>query len=141
MSTARWPRILLPAVLALLLAGCVSEQEIVAQQEQMLAAAGFRQQPANTPAWQNRMLMLPPHQLVTSPLPPNENGATGYVYADPDVCHCVWLGDARNYQAYAQLAFQQRLADERMQAAMLAAGPPPWAFWGPPPVVIIERHH
>lgn len=79
------------SVLATLVAGCVSEQQIVGQQEQMLAAAGFRQQPANTPEWQNHLLMLPAHQLVTSPLAPGANGETGYAYADPDVCHCIWL--------------------------------------------------
>jgi hypothetical protein len=139
MKAAQWVPLAMAGALAALVAGCVSEQELVGQQEQMLAAAGFRRQPADTPAWQNRLLMLPPRQLVTSPLAPGPNGETGYAYADPDVCHCIWLGDARNYQAYAQLAFQQHLADERMQAAELAAQPPPWAMWGPP--VIIEEHH
>lgn len=29
---------------------------------------------------------------------------TGYAYANPDVCHCMFVGDQSIYQAFAQLA-------------------------------------
>lgn len=127
--------------LALLAAGCVSPTAQVQNTEQMLAASGFAQQPAVTPAQRNQLLLMPAHQLMAKELP--DHRGLGYVYADPDLCHCVWMGNAQNYQAFEQLAFQQHLADEQMQAAQLASEPFDWGPWGPwgPPVIVEHEHH
>jgi len=128
----------------LLLAACASEREIAQEMEQMLAAAGFRMQPADTPQRQTELAALPPRQLLAQRLQAGGKDAVGYVYGDPDFCHCVYLGDAKAFQAYQQLAFQQRLAQERLQAAAMeesasfnwgAWGP---GFWGPEQVIVIH---
>ena len=135
-------------VVALLLigAGCVSERAQVEETEQMLAAAGFRMEPADTPERQAQLVTLPPHRLLMPQLRAGNQDTVGYVYADPDVCHCVFVGDARAYQAFQQLAFQKRLADEYWQAAQMQADAAfdlgMWApgFWGPAPVIVVHEH-
>ncbi len=133
-------KLALAAALALL-AGCVSPTAEVQNTEQMLAASGFAQQPAVTPAQNNQLLLMPSHQLIAKELP--DHRGLGYVYADPDLCHCVWKGNAQNYQAFEQLAFQQHLADEQVQAAEIASEPFDWGPWGGPwgPPVVVEHEH
>jgi len=96
----------------LLLAACATRE--VADTEQMLAAAGFTTQPAVTPALQ----ALPPHQLVVRAAA-TAGAVPSYAYADPDQCHCVYVGGPSQYQYFQQLAVQKRIADEQMNAAMM----------------------
>ena len=132
--------------LALLCAGCASERARVEETEQMLAAAGFHVQPADTSERQAQLAALPPHKLLAQGLQVGGSETTGYVYADPDVCHCIYVGDEKAFQAFQQLAFQKRLADEYLQAARMSDdarfdwnlwGP---IFWGPAPVVVVYEH-
>jgi hypothetical protein len=56
----------------------------------------------------------------------------GYVYADPDVCHCVLVGNPKAYQAFQQLSFQKKLADEYRRTAQLQADAAfDWNLWAP----------
>lgn len=131
-------------VLALLvLCGCVSERERVEDMEQTLAAAGFKMQAADTPDKQTQLATLPPHKLLLQQLKVGDTPTTGYVYSDPDVCHCLFVGDANAYQKFAQLAFEKKLAEQNLEAAEIQEdaaldwgvwGP---GFWGPAPVVVI----
>jgi hypothetical protein len=115
--------------------------------EQMLAAAGFAAQPADTPTKQAQLAALAPHKLLTQQFQPPNGGVTvGYVYGDPDQCRCVYVGDQKAYQTFQQMAFQKRIADEQMRAAEMQQdaafdwgmwGP---GFWGPGPVVIVHEH-
>ena len=69
-------------VAAGLLTACQTQQQIVAQREDNLAAAGFIVRPANTPDRQAMLHRLPPHKFVQ-----RVNGdVVHYVYADPLVC-------------------------------------------------------
>ena len=138
-------RLILLALPLVLLAGCASERDTVDNTEQLLAAAGFRMQPADTPQRQAQLAAMPPHQLLTQNLKVNGQSIIGYAYADPQYCHCVYLGTPQAYQAYQQLAVQQRLAAEQVQAAEMnedAAfdwgmwGP---GYWGPGEVVVVHR--
>jgi hypothetical protein len=130
--------------LVLLCAGCASTA--VQDTEQMLSAAGFQMRVADTPQKQAQLAALPPHQLVSQRLDKGSSETTGYVYADPDHCHCLYVGDTRAYQAFQQLAFQKRIADEQLRAAEMQQnaaldwgvwGP---GFWGPEPVIVVPRH-
>jgi hypothetical protein len=102
-------------------------------------------EPADTPERQAQLPSLPPHKLLLQRLHVGGKETIGYVYADPDICHCVFLGDAKAYQAFQQLAFQKRLADEQLPAAEMAQNAAfnwgMWApgFWGPGPVVVREH--
>jgi hypothetical protein len=82
---------------AIALPGCA---QIVSLQEGELAAAGFRAQPADTPERQALLADLPSQQFV--------RGANGdlitYTYADPLVCHCLYVGTDGAYASYRRLA-------------------------------------
>jgi len=59
---------------------------------------GFIMRPANTPAQIERLRLLPPRSFVTR----SKDGKRYYLYADPDLCKCVFVGDAlamKNYLA------------------------------------------
>ena len=99
-------------VVMLALAGCASEADIVQGTEQMLAAAGFRAQPADTPQRLAELGQLPPHLLMMQPRKSGDTETVRYVYGDPNVCHCIFTGDPDDFSRFQQLAFQKRLADQ-----------------------------
>jgi hypothetical protein len=133
MRGLRAPAIIGIAAVALL-AGCAAQE--AADTEQMLAAAGFRAEPATTPAVQNQLVLLPSYQLLI-----RAAGAGGsqieYVYADPEFCHCLYVGGPQQFQAFQRLAFQLRLAEEQIEAARALWSPP---FWGSG-LVIVHNHN
>ena len=118
----------------LLLAGCslfrVTPQQQAAQVEPVLAAAGFRILPADTPEKLAHLQKLPPLKLT----PRQHNGQIQYAYADPYSCTCLYVGDEQAYQKYQRLALEQNIAHEQQEAAMLnedAATQMQADFWGP----------
>ena len=146
-ATMRWTTLILPLVaLSLSVTGCAAiRAHQTAETEQILAAAGFQVEPADTPERQAELASLPPHRLLAQSLQVGGAPAVGYVYADPDHCHCLFVGDAKAYQSFQQLALQKRIADEYLQAATLnhdAAfnwghwGP---GFWDPAPVIVVPE--
>lgn len=120
------PSIAVLAFAGLAAAGCVTDTQ---NKENMLAAAGFRVRVADTPEKVAALKRLPPHRFVVK----NQDGQTIFFYADPTVCGCLYYGSQANFQAYQQMAFQQRLVNEQEMTAMMNqqaafdAGP-----WGPP---------
>lgn len=131
----------LAAVLAagLTLAGCVSAVE---NKEDMLSAAGFVPKPATTPAQVASLKSLPPHKFSMQ----TKNGKTIYIYPDPTVCNCLYVGSQSDFQQYQQMMYKQHLANEQEMAAMInedivddnynwGVWGPPW--WGPPGTVVI----
>jgi hypothetical protein len=123
------------AVTLLLLTGCsllrLSPPQRAAQVEPVLAAAGFRRLPADTPEKVAHLQKLPPLKLT----PRKHKGQLQYAYADPYACHCLYVGDEQAYQQYQRLSLEKNLADEERQAAMAnqaaAAEMDSVDFWGP----------
>lgn len=118
----------------LVLAGCslfrVTPQQQAAQVEPVLAAAGFRILPADTPEKVAHLQKLPPLKLT----PRQHNGQIQYAYADPYSCTCLYVGDEQAFQTYQRLALEQNIANEQREAAMLnedAATQMQMDFWGP----------
>jgi hypothetical protein len=101
------------------LSGCslfrLSPQEKASTIEPVLAAAGFRMLPADTPEKLEHLRKLPALKL----LPRTRGGKLRYGYADPYVCMCMYVGDEQAYQRYQQLALEQQIADEQQAAAMM----------------------
>lgn len=121
------PKILLLAFF-LGLAACATPQEQVSQKEDSLAAAGFTQRPANTPERQAMLNRLPPHHFVRRV----RGDTVTYVYADPLVCDCLYVGSQQAYGQYKLHIQQQNLADEQEMAAQDYADPAwNWGGWGP----------
>lgn len=108
-------------------AACATPQERAVAREDLLSAAGFTVQPANTPARLASLRSLPPNKVLQQ----TRGGTVSYVYADPLVCACLYVGDQAAYGRYRQEVFQRRLANEQaMTAQMNEAG---WDYgpWGP----------
>ncbi|HVJ51794.1 MAG TPA: hypothetical protein VM689_04995 [Aliidongia sp.] len=118
------------AMLALtgLLAACASKQELVQNKEDLLAAAGFSVLPATTPERQQQMASLPPNHFLSR----TQGGKLVYLYADPLVCNCLYVGDQGAYGRYRQEVFQRRIADEqRLTAESYENAQWDWGAWGP----------
>ncbi len=80
-------------------------------------------QAAATPETLAELQTLPARQV----LPRTRDGKTTYVYPDPSVCHCLYVGGAPEYQQYERLRVQKDIADEESSAAMMRG---PWGSWG-----------
>ncbi len=123
-------RAILAAGAVLVLSGCA--QEIISQKSDMLVAAGFRVKTADTPERIRSLQTLPPNRLVQEQL----NGHEVWVYSDPVVCRCLYVGTPEDYQHYQQLKFQQNIVNAQVEAAQLNSmgwgyGPYGWGPWGP----------
>lgn len=113
---------------ALALAGCETQQQIVSQKEDLLAAAGFQARPADTPKREAMLTRLPANKFVMR----DANGKTVYLYADPIACNCVYFGDSAAYSKYRQERLQQNIADEQQITAEMYSDPGwGWGEWGP----------
>lgn len=111
-----------------MLAACQTSQQMVSQHEDNLAAAGFMVRPANTPERQAMLSRLPPNRFVVRA----KGDSIHYVYSDPQVCHCLYVGSQRAYDQYKRDQQRQHLADdEQMTAAAYTDAAWKWDAWGP----------
>ena len=118
----------LALVAALSLAGCATQQQVVSSKEDSLAAAGFAVHPANTPKRQAMLNQLPPHHFVQRV----HDGRTLFVYADPLVCDCLYVGTQKAYDQYRANQREQNIVDEQeMNAQMYENQEWNWGAWGP----------
>ena len=92
-----------------------------------MAAAGFKFVPANTPARQASFKYLPPHKFSRE----IKNGQVFYVYPDPTVCVCLYVGSQPAYAKYQGNVFQKNLADEQQMTANInSMNDWDWGPWG-----------
>lgn len=125
---SRLPIIVLAILGAIGVDGCVTARERITQREDDLAAAGFLVKPANTPQRQQMLARLPANRFVQR----SHNDEVHYVYADPTVCNCLYVGSQQAYGAFKKHEQEQRLADERqMSAQMYSDAAWQWGAWGP----------
>jgi hypothetical protein len=90
-------------------AGCATMRAAATRStEEMLSTAGFRRVPADTPETLADLHGLRPRQIV----PAVRDGQTTYVYADPEVCKCLYVGTEAQYQDYQRRRRQKHIADE-----------------------------
>jgi hypothetical protein len=104
--------------LALVVAACAT---MTADTESRLQQAGFRKVSADTAAKMSHLKTLPDRRLISR----THQGQPYYVYADPDYCKCMWVGNAQQYQAYRGILRQQRAAED---AALAAEEAKEWEF-------------
>lgn len=126
------------AAVAISFASCAllkpSPQQRAQDIDPMLAAAGFRQYPADTPAKANALKNLPPLKVRHYT---GKDGQLRYWVADPYGCDCLYEGGPEAYQRYEDLRVQNKMireeqeaAEENMEASqnMMMA---PFGFFGP----------
>ncbi|OYV33200.1 MAG: hypothetical protein B7Z80_24775 [Rhodospirillales bacterium 20-64-7] len=110
------------------LAACETPQERVTNKEDRLAAAGFLVRPANTPQRQAMLSTLPPHRFLRRV----HGDKVTYVYSDPLVCDCLYVGTEQAYNHYRLLMEQERIANEQeMAAEEYNDAAWNWGAWGP----------
>lgn len=111
----------------LALPGCLSTQQRISRKEENLSAAGFAVLPANTPQRLGMLQSLPPDRFHRS----FKGDQVSYVYPDPVVCQCLYVGTQRAYGMFQANAQQQRLADEQaMTADEYQDSSWDWGPWG-----------
>ncbi|GAN84652.1 hypothetical protein GHA01_09190 [Novacetimonas hansenii] len=114
-------------VACLSLAGCESVRDQIADRENSLAAAGFVARPANTPQRQEMLQKLPPNRFLQKPF----GDHVLYIYSDPKVCNCLYVGNQAAYGRYQSYVQAQNLADQQqMTADMYEDASWNWGMWG-----------
>ena len=109
------------------LAGCETQQQVVAAKEDSLAAAGFTQIPANTPERVAMLRRLLPNRFLRRV----RADTVSYVYADPLVCECLYVGSQQAYGQYRAVKQQEQIANEQALAAEQYSDPQwNWGGWG-----------
>jgi len=106
-------------MLALLCSACASlnpptPAEKAEKIDGMLAAAGFKAVPADTPAKQQSLSTLPPLKVKYYD---DKEGKRQYWMADPYACKCIYTGDDAAYGRYWNFKLQQQEAHDQEQAA------------------------
>jgi len=104
------------AVFCITLIGCTTEATKVERHEDLLAASGFTIKPASTPTRRAMIAKLPAHRFVERTV----NGKPVFLYSDPLVCDCLYIGDDKAYSQYQATILQRQMArDERDDQAQL----------------------
>ena len=116
----------------LLAAACATPQQRAEDRENLLSAAGFAVRPANTPARSASLRSLPANKVVQQTTGGPGGGSVRYVYADPLVCACLYVGDQAAFGRYRQEVFQRQLANEQSMTAQMNQTAWDYGPWGGP---------
>src|SRR3569832_1456416 len=81
---------------AIALSGC--QAVLVSHKEALLESSGFKATPADTPERQALLTNLPAREIVAG-------GYGTYVYADPLVCNCLYIGSDAAYLLFLGCVF------------------------------------
>lgn len=129
--TSKLPRVALSVALIFatgIAATSCTTTDTINTKEDNLAAAGFILRPANTAKRKSMLASLPPNKFFKSV----HGDDVKYVYADPIVCKCLYVGTQQAYGQYQQAAQQEKIANRRMLAAELYSDDDwDWNAWGP----------
>jgi hypothetical protein len=96
------PVIVLLLGASLLVALEVPSKPFLEKNSFLLSSAGFRVKLANDPAGLKAMRALPAHRFVIH----KNGGNVRYLYAEPNLCVCIFIGTAANYQDYRDILGQ-----------------------------------
>jgi len=100
------PKALLLAVPMLLGAACAAIQRFeVRDTERMLVAAGFHMRLVDTPEPREDLRSIPPYRIVSR----TKDHNVVYMYADPDNCHCVYVGGSKEYSEYERRRVEREI--------------------------------
>jgi uncharacterized protein YceK len=125
----------------LTLSGCSTVQHEIKESstrsmESQLRAAGFKIMMADTAERQRMLNSLPPETVTRIPRPDN----VYYIYPDPDVCSCLYVGRESEFEKLQQLSADMATSNQAMitheieenqQAGWSPSGP--WGnmgYWG-----------
>ena len=122
-----WSRFCLIACISVcvVLGGCQTLGQRVKDKEDLLAAAGFTVQPANTPQRLASLRALPANKFI----PKAKGDGLSYIYADPVVCNCLYVGNQTAFNAYKKEVFTRNIVDEQQLTAETYSDQWNWAGW------------
>jgi hypothetical protein len=122
-----------PAILliAALMCGCAAIEKADRENtERLLAASGFRVLPANSPARQEALKIMPPYKIERK----LKGEEVYYSYACPDQS-IAYIGNQADYSKYRELELQQEIANQNTasseNAVLTAQEWNDWRVWGP----------
>ena len=123
------PMVAITLLLLAILAGCASYE--AQNKESLLIAAGFKARTPSTAKQQAMFSRMIPYKLERR----IRNGKVLYAYADKDK-NVVYIGGENEYQQYKQLAVQQSIAQDQLEAAQIneesSLYDSDWGpYWGP----------
>jgi hypothetical protein len=91
--------------------------------EELLAAAGFQKQQAESLDQARNLASMPPFKLVVRGM----GGDVAYTYADPVNCRCLYIGGPREYVKYQRLATERDIAEGDLWVEDDGMD---WGLWG-----------
>ncbi len=94
--------------------------------EQLLANAGFHMKLADTPEKLANLSTLTPRRTL---IPQERDNQLYYVYADPDLCKCLYVGTSMQYER----ALQESFANDQLIAIGEQLNALAWDLWAPWP--------
>ena len=109
--------------------GGPSPQQQAQNIEPMLTAAGFRTITPQSTEHQAQLASLPALKMNYYV---NGDGQSQYWYADPNYCHCMYVGDAAAYQRYQNVALQNQMLESQQQSQMQRQQMQQQQMMGPP---------
>jgi hypothetical protein len=113
-------------VLGLVISACATSPADVSRKEERLTQAGFEMRPANTPERRTMLAALPADHFVQRV----RGDVIHYVYADPRVCDCLYVGSRDAYERYEQIMLQQHLADQQSTSVQaFSSSSWNWSVW------------
>jgi hypothetical protein len=123
------PMVAITLLVLAILAGCASYE--AQNKESLLIAAGFKTRTPSTAKQQAMFSRMTPYKLERR----IRNGKVLYAYADKDK-NVVYIGGETEYQQYKQLALQQSIAQDQLEAAQIneeaSLYDSDWGpYWGP----------
>lgn len=111
-NSIRWLKA--AAVSGLLASGCtMMYQSEAMNMERTLTAAGFKMKSAGSKKNIQQLNALTQRKLIKT----EQKGGLYYLYADTVYCKCLYTGTEEAYQRYKKLAQQQKLQEDKIEAA------------------------
>jgi hypothetical protein len=102
------PLLAVPILAAGLLACAPNPSQPDINKEDRLAAAGFKKRSIKTEAQLADFRSIPAHMIR----PASYKGRNVYVYADPTICGCLYMGSTTAYNTYISGAMGRSMREE-----------------------------
>ncbi|MDX1777510.1 MAG: hypothetical protein R3339_01375 [Thermodesulfobacteriota bacterium] len=120
--------LIISAILTMTLSACASIQnKQAAKTEDVLVKAGFKKVPADTPEQLAHLKTIPQRKLVSH----KHKDGIRYIYADANLCKCMYVGDRDAYQSYKHILLEKEIKDhEHVEGEPLTYQQMDWDLWG-----------
>jgi hypothetical protein len=120
--------VIISAILIIALSACASIQnKRAAKTEDVLYKAGFKKVSADTPEQLAQLQTLPQRKLVSH----QHKDGIRYIYADANLCKCMYVGDRDAYQSYKHILLEKEIKDhEHVEGEPLTYQQMDWDLWG-----------